>query len=265
MWTINFLLLLLLQFSFSASAQQYKLVKEIPVKGRYLKVDNFGNTYIVNHKNELHKFQSDGTALQFYGEIRFGKVGHIDVSNPMKPLVYFPSFNTIRILDVTLSDKGVVNLMELGFDRVNAMCLSLDNNIWIYDEITFRLKKINDKLEIINQSEDLTTLLQASVKPNFIIEKDNQLFVNDPDIGILVFDVYATYNKTIPIKDIKEFQKIKDFIYYYIGNQFFAFNMKTLDTAEIPLPEFIGELQSVKIENGLLSILTNTSLLIYSF
>lgn len=252
-------------FAENSVAQQFSLIKEIPIKGQYLKVDNLGNSYVVNHKNELHKFKPDGTPMQFYNAVRYGKIGSVDVSNPMKPLVYFPSYNTIRILDVTLSDKGKIALMDMGFDRVNAMCLALDNHIWIYDEITFRLKKINDRLEIIQQSENLTTLLQMPVKPEFVMEKDNLLMLSDPNIGILVFDIFTTYKKTIPIKGLKEFQKIKDVIYFFKEGTLQSFHTKTLQYNTIPLPIIDEEIIDVKIENNLLCVLTKSKLLLYGF
>ncbi len=255
----------LLFFAENSVAQQFSLIKEIPIKGQYLKVDNLGNSYVVNHKNELQKFKPDGTPLQFFNAVTYGKIGSVDVSNPMKPLVYFPSYNTIRILDVTLSDKGKIALMDMGFDRVNAMCLSLDNHIWIYDEITFRLKKINERLEIIQQSENLSTLLQMPVKPEFVLEKDNLLMLSDSNIGILVFDIYATYNKTIPIKGLKEFQKIKDVIYFFKEGTLQSFHTKTLQYNTIPLPEIDEEIIDVKIENNLLCVLTKSRLLLYKY
>lgn len=246
-------------------AQTYTLVKEIPIKGRYLEMDNLGNSYVVNEKNELHKFKPNGQFVQFFSEVKFGKIGFIDVLNPLKPIIYYPGFNTLRILDVTLSDKGSLNLMQLGFDRVNAMCLSLSGDIWIYDEIEFRLKKINENLEIIMQSEGLTTLLQMPVKANYILEKDNWLMLNDPKIGILVFDIYATYNKTIPIKGLNDFQKIKDNIYYFQDGKMQSFNLKTLQYNEIVLPKINEAIIDVKIESAQLSILTENQLLLYSF
>jgi hypothetical protein len=264
LWTTT-LLLSTFFFPQRGFSQSFNLINEIEISGKYLKIDNLGNTYVVNDKNELRKFNIKGEPLQFYNAVRYGKIGSVDVSNPLKPLVYFPSYNTIRVLDVTLSDKGKIALMDMGFDRVNAMCLSLDNHIWIYDEITFRLKKINDRLEIIQQSENLSTLLQMPVRPDFIMEKDNLLLLNDPNIGILVFDIYTTYSKTIPIKDLKEFQKLKEVIYYFKEGKLQSFHTKTLQFNTIPLPETEDEIIDVKIENNLLGILTKSKLLLYGF
>jgi hypothetical protein len=254
--------------TFSSAAQQannYSLIKIIPIKGTYLKIDNFGNTYVVNDKNELHKFKPNGEFVKFYNVVGIGKIGFVDVSNAMKVLAYYPRYTTIKILDVTLSDKASINLLNLGFDRVNAMCLALDNNIWIYDEIGFRLKKIDDNLNIKQQSEDLTTQLQLNVRPNFMLEKDNLLFVNDPEIGILVFDIYSTYIKTIPIKGLKEFQKLKDLLIYYHEGKLHSYHLKTLAFSEIPLPETTDNITDVKVETEHLAMLTENELLLYKF
>lgn len=261
---IVFFTLLFLMFS-PAYSQEYLLVKEIQIEGKMLRVDNLGNTYVVTQRNELRKYDNKGAFQQFYNEFRFGKISHVDVSNPMKKVVYFSQYYTIRILDVTLSTKGLVSLLNMGFDKVTAVCQSLDNHLWIYDEISFQLKKISDKLTIIQESENLSTLLQLNILPNFILEKDNILMLNDPEEGILIFDVYTTYIKTIPIKGLNEFQKIKDFLYYYKDGKLNSFHMKTLEFKEIKIPEVNEEIVSVKIEVNLLSVLTKTKLYIYSY
>jgi len=263
------LLSVLLVFPFNYSAAQeannYSLIKIIPIKGSYLKMDNFGNSYVINDKNELHKFKTSGQFVQFYSVVGLGKIGFVDVSNAMKVLTYYPRYTTIKILDVTLSEKADMKLLGLGFDRVNALCLALDNNIWIYDEISFRLKKINDNLDIIQESEDLTTQVQMSVRPNFIMEKDNLLFMNDPEIGILVFDIYSTYIKTIPIKGLKEFQKLKDLLIYYHEGKLQSYHLKTFEFTEIPLPATTDTIIDVKVETEHMGILTQNELLLYKF
>jgi hypothetical protein len=248
-----------------AQTPHYKRLKSVPINGRYMKMDNLGNSYVVNQKNELHKFAPNGRFIQFYNIVGLGNIGFVDVSNPMKVLVYYPRFTTIKILDVTLSDKGTVNLLAHGYDRINALCLSLDNHIWIYDEITFRLKKLNHNLEIIRQSEDLTTLLRMPVRPNFIMEKDNLLFVNDPEIGILVFDIYSTYIKTIPIKGLKEFQKSGDLLIYFDAGRLQTYHIKALQFSEITLPETDSKIIDAKIGNDLLTLLTENELILYSY
>lgn len=262
---IIFLFLMIDMLVSAAQQPRYTLIKAIPIKGTYLKVDHFGNTYIVNEKNQLHKYKPNGQFVQFYNVVGLGKIGFVDVSNPMKVLIYFPRFTTIKIVDVTLSEKGHVNLLSKGYDRVNALCLSLDNNIWIYDEITFRLQKLNDNLEIIRQSEDLTTLLQTPVRPRFILEKDNQLFVNDPDTGILVFDIYGTYIKTIPIKGLKEFQKLGNLLIYYNNDRLHTYHLQALQLAEMPLPVVGSRIVDAKLAHNLLAVLTENELLLYSF
>ena len=48
-----------------------------------------------------------------------------------------------------------------------------------------------------------------------MIEKDNRLFLNNPGTGILVFDVFGTYSKTLPILNLKTFQVVDNSVVYY--------------------------------------------------
>jgi len=64
-----------------------------------------------------------------------------------------------------------------------------------------------------------------------------ELFMNDPETGILVFDQYGTFFKTIPIKSIKGFQIIDKQLYYFSDSSLYVYNLKTHEEEKIPLPE----------------------------
>ena len=114
------------------------------------------------------------------------------------------------------------------------------------------------------QSEDLSVLFGQSVRVNFLIEKDNFLYANDPDKGILVFDIYGTYYKTIPIKGLKDFQKIKDQLIYFHNNQLHNYNLNTFNEKIISLPED-GEISNVRIEKNILFLLRKNQLDLYAY
>ena len=77
-----------------------------------------------------------------------------------------------------------------------------------FDLQDFQLKKINFILEIGFQSCNVAQLTGKRVNPNFILECENKVYLNDPVNGVMVFDQFGTYLRTVPVKGLKSFNVI---------------------------------------------------------
>ena len=219
--------------SFSSS---FTFIGTYETKANLIAIDNFSNFYTADD-NRVFKFSPDGTYLYPYEEFKYGKIGLLDVSNPMKVLVFCPDFMTVIVLDKFLSPLTTYNFFDLGYQNISAVASSNDGLLWFYDNTDFKLKKIDETSTVIKQSQPLNSVLNAVPNPNFMIEKDNVVYLNDPEIGILVFDIFGNYNKTVPIKGLKKFQVFQDQIIYFENNKLNAFNLVSLDLKSIQLPD----------------------------
>jgi hypothetical protein len=70
-----------------------------------------------------------------------------------------------------------------------------------------------------------------------MVERDNKVYLNDPAIGVLVFDIFGSYEKTIPVKGLKKFQILQDQIVYFENNQLSSYNSFTLEKKALSLPD----------------------------
>ena len=108
-------------------------------------VDNLNNTYIINSKNQLKKINADGDSMAVFNDVKkFGQLSYIDVSNPLKPLIYYRDFATIVVLDRFLNIRNTIDLRKQNIFSVKAIGQSYDNKIWLYDEQDNKLKKIDE-------------------------------------------------------------------------------------------------------------------------
>ncbi|MBD0332705.1 MAG: hypothetical protein ICV66_08615, partial [Chitinophagaceae bacterium] len=59
-----------------------------------LGVDNLGNLYVVTPTDQLKKFNSNGDSISVYNDVkRFGKLHSLDVSNPLKIILFYKDFS----------------------------------------------------------------------------------------------------------------------------------------------------------------------------
>lgn len=249
--------------SFNAFSQSnFKLVSEIETETNFFTTDNQSNIYIVK-KYELLKYNKSGKLLYKYSNKNFGDITYVDASNMMRVLIFYKDFAQVVFLDNTLSLHGEpISFDKIGFQQVNLVGSSFNNGMWIYDQQKFALVQLNTDYVTAQQTENINNLLNIELQPISLLERDNRLYLNNPETGILTFDIYGTYYKTLPIKNVKEFQVIGDWVYYLHKGQIKAYNMKTTEETDFAMPE--GDFIDFRLEVDALILRTSKGLSIYS-
>ncbi len=194
-------------------------------------VDNLFNYYLVNDKGDgFVKLNADGDSIGAYNEVRrYGNISFIDVSNPLKVLIYYKDFNVVLALDRLLNTTASFDLRKSDILQSSAVALSYDNNIWVYDSRDARLKKIDESGKVIFESADFKTLFSDVPQPSKIIDMDGVLYLYDKNFGLIIFDYYGALKTTYPFKDYEDM---------FVYNQTF-FGRKDTDL-------FISQLNGVK-------------------
>jgi hypothetical protein len=122
-------------------------------------------------------------------------------------------------------------------------------------------------MKTVHSSGNLGQLTGNELKPNFLLEADNRVYLNNPAIGVLVFDIYGTYIKTIPIKELNSFQISDDEMVYFKNGELHSYQLKTLTEKNILLPasDSSASILSARIERSKLYLLNKQNLSLYSF
>lgn len=155
-----------------------------------------------------------------------------------------------------------ISLDALGYNQVTLACTSHNNGFWIFNQQNFELIRFDQSLQKSQQTGNITQLSGMEINPDFITEKNNNVFLNDSTKGILVFDMYGTYSKTIPLKGLTHFQVDNENIFYLHGNKLKSYNTKTMEESEILLPS--TGIIDARTEKEKLYLLKQKSLDIYS-
>src|SRR5438552_18644937 len=70
-------------------------------------VDNLDNVYVLASTDQLKKYNAAGDSVAVFNNVKkFGKLSTIDVSNPLKVLLYYKDFSTIVVLDRLLAIRN---------------------------------------------------------------------------------------------------------------------------------------------------------------
>ena len=227
------LLSFLLNFNFQEPIEIYRTPAQSYTN---FEIDHLGNTYIFTNE-QLTKYDVYGRSLYNFANKDFGTIDFIDVSNPLRILVFYSAANKVLWLDNSLALVGSpISLNNLGLGNIDLVCNTRSRGFWCYTNTNFQLMLLDKNLNKINVTSNLNRIAKSDINPNYLKEGNGKLFLNNPESGILVFEQYGGYLETIPLKNLLDFQISKTGVYYLEKNELFHYDFKTKASSKIFSP-----------------------------
>jgi hypothetical protein len=228
-------------------------------------IDNFGNIYVINRDNQLKKLSPRGDSLAVFNDVRrYGKIGSIDVTNPLKILVYYRDFTTIIELDRFLNIINTIDLRTLNILQANAVGLAYDNNVWVFDELDARLKRIADDGTLVDQSTDFRQLFDTVPDPVSVRDRDGLVYLYDTARGVYIFDHYGTLKTHLGLSGWKDFDVIGKNMLGRDEHTFYRYQQGTLNLQEERIPATYQGASHIRITPMVIYVLKKTGLEVYS-
>ena len=247
------------------SSNTYKLLFQLELDAVQFTTDKLQNIYFISQKNEVVKLMPDGAEQFRFINKTIGQPTYLDATNPFNLLLFYPDYQNIITLDRTMNLAGQFNLFQLGLFGNGPIGMAGDGNLWAYDVVNFRLKKIGQNGSAILQSANLGLELGRAIQPNFLIERNQLVYLNDPASGILVFDVFGKYLKTLPIHGLDRFQVVGDELLFCKQGKMHSFHLRTLLQNPVLLPKEVSEESQLRVEKDRLYVLEKGLLKVYQF
>lgn len=230
-----------LAFSFQLPAQSdsaFTFLKTITGDIASFAVDDLDNLYLLNSKNQLKKLNANGDSIAIFNDVkRFGNVSMIDVSNPLKVLLYYKDFATVVVLDRILNLKNIIDLRKQNIFQVKAIGQSYDNKIWLYDDLENKLKKIDEDGKLLFETPDFRLLFDESLSPQTITDADQNIYIYDSAKAVYVFDYYGSLKNKILISRWQNFKVAGKYIFGSVADTLYRYEIKKFRYDEWSLPK----------------------------
>ena len=262
---IALLFLLAVHYAPAQQGADFVLSKEIHAEIADFTVDNLGNIYVLSKDNLLKKLDANGDSLAVFNDVRrYGKIWTIDVTNPLKILVFYREFTTIIVLDRYLNIVNTVDLRSLGILEAKAIGMAYDNNVWVYDELDAKLKRIGDDGSLVDQTSDFRQLFDSVPDPSVIVDQGGLVYLYDPVKGVYAFDHYGGLKAHVPLTGWLDFTVIDKSMLGRNRQHFFKYAFNTLDVQEEGIPAYCRDAVKVRIMPGSIYVLKEKGLEIYT-
>jgi hypothetical protein len=237
------------------------------IKGNYtnFNVDNLDNIYLITAGNQLKKINGNGDSVGVFNDVkRYGNLFSIDVTNPLKILLYYKSFATVVVLDRFLNIRNTINFRKQHIFTVQSITTSYDNNIWLFDEQDYKLKKIDEDGKLLQETTDFRMLFDSVPSPTQLTDKENFVYLYDAEKGFYIFDYYGAFKNRLPFLNWKNIAVSEKNMYGFADNKLYSYELNSLTLKEYKLPAFIASNAEIKAINGKVYLLKNDGIYIYS-
>lgn len=234
---IIFLFILMIWLlSLKVKAQEYQFITKIDTAAKMVNLDNLGNLFVVTPKNELLKFNPQGKFLWNYTNKTYGEVSQIDVTDPLRVILYYEGYQQIVVLNNNLSEISKFTFNQNPNQQVTLVASANNNGFWVYDQINRELKKLTNNFIDDLKSGNIYQRNGFDMQANFMLTDDQYIYINDEKEGIRIFDRYGNFFKTAVIYPLNNFEVNDDDIYFMKDSAFMKYNINTYRLSKIDLP-----------------------------
>lgn len=260
---IPYLLLVMWLSGTSLYAQQYTFIAKIDTAAKMATVDNLGNLFVVTPKNELLKFNSQGKFLWNYTNKSYGDLVQLDVTDPLRVILYYPSYQQVVVLNNNLSEISKYSFNQNPNVQITLIASANNNGFWAYDQINRELRKLTNYFIDDLKSGNIYQRNGFDMEANFMLTDDQQVYINDATAGVRIFDKYGNFVKTAAIYPQRGFEVDDGKIYFTENSQLISYDYLTFERKPLPLPEKLENDKAIFRFNRLL-ILKEKDLTLWS-
>jgi hypothetical protein len=229
--------------------QSFEPVKVVNGNWIDFDADNLGNIYLIAKDQQIKKLDARFDSVGVFNEVRnFGPLHAIDVSNPLRVILWYKDFATLVILDRFLNRRTIIDLRRLGILQCSAVAQSFDNNIWLFDELENKVKKMNEAGDILLESADFRILFDDPPHPFKMEDFNKQLYAYDSLRGLVVLDYFGAYQQVFSYKGWRSIQGFERGLIAADDRSLIYVPPDGINTMSVPLPAAILPYKKIRVQ-----------------
>ena len=225
--------------------------------------DEIGHVYALQG-DELALYDAKGKKLLRNSLKTFGSITAIDAFSSLKPMIFSGRQGMLAALDNTLAIQGdPIDLNRSGFPQVTLACMSVQNCFWLFDQREMALLRVDGQLKPMSNTGRLDQLLGFAPEPVAMQEHDSRLYVNSPAHGILVFDLFGTFVKQLPILGARGFQVRDGRLTYLDSAGAWTYDMRSFSIEPLTIDAPFDQVRELRVDRGMVHLLLADRILVH--
>jgi len=188
----------------------------------FIDADDFNNIYLVKN-TEVLKYNQNGKLSCRYSNALNGQINAIDVTNPLRIMLFYRESNALIFLNQQLAIiNDVIFLSNFSNAEASLACSSSEGGFWIFDELTLSLIYFDKNRTAIKQSVNLAGYLHQ--EEALQLSEQNQRLYLQTNTKVYIFDVYGNFLKSYHLGSTFKIKTIDNNLCYYNNGEMKCFN-----------------------------------------
>lgn len=184
-----------------------------PLVHDQFKLNNLGQFQVVQ-ENTIGLYSKDGELIKQHSEHFLSEMSHLDRTSALRLLIFYKDIPAFQLLDNTLTPHSqVIDLNDRDLGNLTHLCVSTNNSYWGYDRSSLELIRLDENLELISRSGNLSVLVGEVIEPVQIMEHGGRVYMADAKATVLIFDQFGTFFKRIQFSALHDMDIHDGFIY----------------------------------------------------
>ena len=169
-------------------------------------IDQSGSLYVADAMGNLFKYNARGEYVVEYSPEQPARITDLEAWQGLRIFLFYRDLQQYAFLNRFLIAQGSYDFNPSAVGFVEAAAPSADNNVWLFDQADFSLKKYNLQLKQVVLSTPFDLLLDPDdYRIGTIREYQNKVYISDYREGIFVFDNLGNYLSKIPGRGVEYF------------------------------------------------------------
>lgn len=207
---------------------------EINSESTFIEVDNIDNIYVVN-QTELIKYSPDGKFLYRFSNKINGIITSVDVTNPLRIVLFCRESNTITFLNQQLSPiTQPIDIYDIKGIEAASVGASTEGGFWIYSIDNQSAMLFNRQLKMIQESQSLSYWINGE-DIEFIREQNQELYLVMAQ-RVIVLDLFGSYLTTVHFNGAENIKININNISYQKDGKLFVYSLSLKNEVEITIP-----------------------------
>ncbi len=168
-----------------------------------LLIDGLGQLYTWDARQTFTKLASLAEAPTAtspplrYRNQRLGRLRSVDLTNPLRPVLFYADAQTVVYLDRNLAELRQLQLVSLNFGRIDAVAYAPNDGLWLFAPDRQRLYAIDRQAAIQQESPDLLQTFQVPIRAQALSASAKQVAMSTQDGRILLFGPFGAYRTQV--------------------------------------------------------------------
>jgi hypothetical protein len=189
----------------------------------FIGIDNLEHLYYVKN-NTLYK--KTKTKNINYTNLHLGKIASVDITNPLKIVVFYKDFNSVIILDDNLNELSTnIDFNSLFFKNIHYVGTATNSGLWLYsqDDNTITL------FDFLTKKITLTKQIESDFRFKFASSNYHNLWLFS-EAKVLNYNVYGSFIQQKFVDNINmAFAYKNGFIYKHKNKLFLALDNNSIN------------------------------------